>query len=201
MENEKGKVSKGLVVGLIVTTLLVVTLVGTTSYFYYNAPKKVQDKMLEGGNINLSYTDDSNSLNITTVPVIDDINGMKINKADSYFDFTVSVDLDEATNIDYEISVIPNKENTVPVKNIKVYLEKLKSGTFSSVGNPVELSLSNKKTDLGSKSGSMVIYNTSTKKSISENYRLRAWVDSTSLYVPTMTDKIVLDVEVHGKAS
>ena len=54
MENEKGKVSKGLVIGLIVTTLMVVALVGTTSYFYYNAPKKVQDKMLEGGNINLS---------------------------------------------------------------------------------------------------------------------------------------------------
>ena len=134
MENEKGKVSKGLVVGLIVTTLMVVALVGTTSYFYYNAPKKVQDKMLEGGNINLSYTDDSNSLNITTVPVIDDINGMKINKADSYFDFTVSVDLDEATNIDYEISVIPNKENTVPVKNIKVVFPRHKRGCQLCLG-------------------------------------------------------------------
>ena len=201
MDNEKGKVSKGLVVGLIITSLMVISLVGAVSYFYYNAPKKVQEKVLEGGNINLSYSDDSNSLNITTVQVIDDISGMKINKADSYFDFTVSVSLDEATGIDYEISVKPNKDNTVPTKNIKVYLEKLKSGTFTSTGNPAELKLSNKKTDLGSKAGSMVIYSNSTKKSVSENYRLRAWVDNTSLYVPTMTDKIVLDVDVHGKAS
>lgn len=201
MENEKGKISKGLVVGLIITTLMVICLVCVTSYFYYNAPKKVQEKMLEGGNINLSYTDDSNSLNITSVQVIDDISGMKINKADSYFDFTVTISLDEASNIDYEISVIPNKENTVPTKNIKVYLEKLKSGTFTSTGNPTELKLSNKNSDLGSGAGSMIIYSSNTKKSVSENYRLRAWVDNTSLYVPTMTDKIVLDVEVHGKAS
>ena len=201
MDNEKGKVSKGLVVGLIITTLMVISLVCAVSYFYYNAPKKVQEKVLEGGNINLSYSDDSNSLNITTVQVIDDISGMKINKADSYFDFTVSVSLDEATGIDYEISVKPNKDNTVPTKNIKVYLEKLKSGTFTSTGNPVQLKLSNKKSKLGTESGSMVIYSNSNKKSVSENYRLRAWVDNTSLYVPTMTDKIVLDVDVHGKAS
>ena len=201
MDNEKGKVSKGLVVGLIITSLMIISLVGAVSYFYYNAPKKVQEKVLEGGNINLSYSDDSNSLNISTVQVIDDISGMKINKADSYFDFTVSVSLDEATCIDYEISVKPNKDNTVPTKNIKVYLEKLKSGTFTSTGNPAQLKLSNKKSKLGTESGSMVIYSNSTKKSVSENYRLRAWVDNTSLYVPTMTDKIVLDVEVHGKAS
>ena len=166
MENEKGKVSKGLVIGLIITTLIVVGVVSCVSYLYYNAPKKVEEKNLDGGSINLSYSDDSN-----------------------------------ASTIDYEVSVIPDKENTVPVKNIKVYLEKLKSGTFSSTGNPSELKLSKKATDLGSKSGSMVIYSNSTKKSVSENYRLRAWVDNTSLYVPTMTDKIVLNVEVHGKAS
>lgn len=201
MENEKGKVSKGLVIGLIITTLIVVGVVSCVSYLYYNAPKKVEEKNLDGGSINLSYSDDSNALNISTVQVIDDISGMKINKADSYFDFTINVALDEASTIDYEVSVIPDKENTVPVKNIKVYLEKLKSGTFSSTGNPSELKLSKKATDLGSKSGSMVIYSNSTKKSVSENYRLRAWVDNTSLYVPTMTDKIVLNVEVHGKAS
>ena len=107
----------------------------------------------------------------------------------------------ECPDEDNDVCLKPNKDNTVPTKNIKVYLEKLKSGTFTSTGNPVQLKLSNKKSKLGTESGSMVIYSNSTKKSVSENYRLRAWVDNTSLYVPTMTDKIVLDVDVHGKAS
>lgn len=201
MENEKGKISKGLVIGLVIATFLVIGLVGCISYFYYNSPKKVEEKLLEGGAINLSYSDDTSALMITNVQVIDDISGMKINKADSYFDFTVNVSLDEATSIDYEISVIPDKDNTVPIKNLKVYLEKLKSGTFSSTGIPSELKLSKKETKLGSKSGSMVLYSNSTKKSVSENYRLRAWIDNTSLYVPTADDKIILNVEVHGKAS
>ena len=201
MDNEKGKVSRGLIIGLIVATLLLIGILIVVTYFYFNIPKKVEEKIIEGGSINLSYSDESSSLNIVSVTKIDDIDGIKINKADSYFDFTVRIALDEASKIDYEISVTPNKETTVPTKNIKVYLEKLKSGSFTSVGNPEILKLLKKKNDVGSKLGSMVIYSDSTRKSLSDNYRLRAWVDNDSQYVISPSDKIVLDVEVHGKAS
>ena len=201
MENEKGKISTGLVIGLVVASLIVVGIVSVTSFVYLNAPKEVQERRLDGGNIRLTYSDDDSSLQITSVTMIDDIAGMKINKADSYFDFSVAVDLDEASNIEYEISVIPDSDTTIPTKYIKVYLEKMKSGSFVSTGNPDVLTLSSKITELGSKKGSMVLLKESTKKSGTENYRLRAWVDSTSQYLVTATDKIILNVEVNGKAS
>ena len=201
MENEKGKISIGLLIGIAVASLLVISAIILTVSLYYSAPKEVKEEVLEGGSINLTYSDDESSLNITSVTVADDINGMKINKADSYFDFSVVINLNEASQIDYELSVTPSKETTIPAKNIKVYLEKYNSGSYVSLVNPTTLKLNSKKSDLGSKIGSMPIYSNSTKKSLSENYRLRAWVDSTSNYTVNPTDKIVLDVEVHGKAS
>ena len=201
MENEKNKISRGVIIGSIFSTIVVIGIVSLILVSYFNAPKKVKYEELEGGSINLTYTDDENSLVLSNLVSYKDEDGIKINKADMYFDFSVSFALDEASKIEYELSVIPNKENTVPVKNIKVYLEKQKSGEFTSTDEPKLLSLSNKNSTLGSQSGSMVIYNSSTQKSKSENYRLRAWVDSSSLYTIQPTDVISLMVEVHGKAS
>lgn len=201
MKNKEGKVSGKLIVLLVVTTLLVIGAVSFTCYYYFNIPKEVKENKLEGGSVNLTYSDDTSSLRLDSVVKLDDLDGMIINKADSYFDFTVDVALDEASKIEYEISVIPNKETTVPSKYIKVYLEKLQTGSFVSVSEPMLLKPIKEKNDFGSKPGSMILYNNSLRRSLSDNYRLRAWVDNTSQYVVSPTDKIVLDVEVNGKAS
>ena len=162
MENEKGKVSTGLLIGLAIASFLVISAVILTVSLYYSMPKEVKEDILEGGSINLTYSDDESSLNIANVTIADDIDGMKINKADNYFDFSVVINLEEASQIDYEISVIPSKENTIPVKNIKVYLEKYNSGAYTSLVDPISLKLNTKTSDLGSKIGSMPLYSSHT---------------------------------------
>ncbi len=201
MKEENNKISKGFWIGIIVLSLIFISLVTVVLYLYFSAPQKVESRELSGADINFTYTDEENVLTLTNLIALNDQYGIAQNSIDKYFDFSVSIDLEEASRVDYEISVVPDDKNTVPIDYIKVYLEKLNSGSFSSVFDPDFIKLSTKNSSLGTKKGSMVLYSNSLRKSVSDNYRLRAWVDYGSQYVIQPTDIISLKVEVNGKAS
>lgn len=202
MENNKNKKVNKLQISMVILSAVVIAIILAVTISYLNAPKKVINEELNGGTVNLTYTDDNNSLLLKgeNVKKYSDTEGMKQNRADMYFDFTVAVELDEADKVDYEISVVPSDKTTVPVENIKVYLERVNSGTFSSVSDPIKMKLETNKTELGSRKGSMVLDKVTKKKTGSDNYRLRAWVDSFSNYSVKDTDIIELNIEVNGKA-
>ena len=200
-KEEKNKLPLGFKVGVIICSIIFVSIVSFAVYFYFTAPKEIKKEELDGGSINLTYSDDEQILTLSNLYGLTDEQGISLNSADLYFDFTIDVELDEASKIDYEISVIPQSNSTVPVNAIKVYLEKLTSGTYAATNMPVLLNVSKKKSDLGSRIGSMVIYGDTTQKSKKENYRLRAWVDGSAGYEIKPTDIISLKVEVCGKAS
>lgn len=200
-KEEKNKLPLGFKVGVIICSIIFVSIVSFAVYFYFTAPKEIKKEELDGGSINLTYSDDEQILTLSNLYGLTDEQGISLNSADLYFDFTIDVELDEASKIDYEISVIPQSNSTVPVNAIKVYLEKLTSGTYAATNMPVLLNVSKKKSDLGSRIGSMVIYGDTTQKSKKENYRLRAWVDGSTGYEIKPTDIISLKVEVYGKAS
>ncbi len=200
-KEEKNKLPLGFKVGVIICSIIFVSIVSFAVYFYFTAPKEIKKEELDGGSINLTYSDDEQILTLSNLYGLTDEQGISLNSADLYFDFTIDVELDEASKIDYEISVIPQSNSTVPVNAIKVYLEKLTSGTYAATNMPVLLNVSKKKSDLGSRIGSMVIYGDTTQKSKKENYRLRAWVDGSAGYEIKPTDIISLKVEVYGKAS
>ena len=113
---EKNKISKGVLIGIGVASLLVVIIVGITLYLYFSAPKKVQNDFLDGADLKLTYTDEDKGLTITNLTLYDDAHGVLIDNANYYFDFSISAQLNEASKVDYEISVIPNKTTTVPAK-------------------------------------------------------------------------------------
>ncbi|MBQ8132033.1 MAG: hypothetical protein IJ193_06050 [Bacilli bacterium] len=198
---DKNKVSKGVLFGIIGVSCLVIIIVVLAAVLYFNAPKKVKKEKLEGGNIYYTYSDDICGLEITKFQPFTDADGKKINQADMYFDFSVASEMDEANEINYEISITSDKKTTVPLKNVKVYLEKQSSGTYVPVGEPKTVSLSKETSKLGSPANSMVIHTETKKKSITDNYRLRAWVSKES--GATLTDKDILSlrVSVSGKAS
>ena len=198
---DKNKMSKGVLFGILGVSCLVIIIVVLAAWLYFNAPKKVKKEKLEGGNIYLTYSDDICGLDISGFTALTDDEGKKINRADMYFDFSVASELDEANEILYEIVVTPEKKTTVPLKNIKVYLEKQSSGTYVPVGEPMVLSVSKEKTTLGSPANSMVLHKESKKKSITDNYRLRVWASKEGGATITDKDIISLKVSVNGKAS
>ena len=73
-------------------------------------------------------------------------------------------------------------------------------GSYVKVSDPALFKPIVKKTELGTKSGSMVIYKGKDKKSTYHNYRLRAWINPDPSIYASVTYKIVLNVDVYGKA-
>ncbi len=201
MKNKKSKCSKGVLISSIMVILLVVVGVFVTMYVYTTAPKTIVTEKVDGGSIYLTYNDDFCGLTVSNLGLLSDANGMSNNIADFYFDFTIATELEEAQKISYEISIVPDKNSTVDDKYVKAYLEKQSSGTFTSVLNPTFVTLSTKKSELGTPKGSMVLYSEEKTKSSTDNYRLRLWVSDENLVSLTEQDVISYKIVLNGKAS
>lgn len=203
MKKEENKKSNKFLIFSLVMSSAVIAIILAVTINYMNEPLQVITKELNGGSVVLSYTDDTNSLSLSgdNIKLYNDYYGTHENSADMYFDFSVSSELDEADLINYEISIVPDERTTIPKDKVRIYLEKMVDGTFTPVSDPQWLKLETKETEMGSRKGSMVIANETIKKSLSSNYRLRAWVDYDSHYELNTNDILSFNVEVHGKAS
>lgn len=190
---------KGLYVSLIISFFVLVLLIVLVVVFFKQPPKE-EKKKLDGGSVILTYVDDSSILILDDVVPKSDEEGISNIAADQYFDFTVTTDIVEANELDFEIGVECNKETTVNCELIKVYLEEMIDGGYVKVSDPLLFKPIDKKTDLGTKKGSMVLYKGKDKKSAYHNFRLRAWVNPDASIDSAITYRIILDVNVYGKA-
>ena len=169
---------------------------------YFTSDKKVIYQRLEGGTVTLSYMDELNGITIDNASTTSDAIGMKLDGADQYFDFSVITKINEASKIDYEISVVKdiNKSTTID-DYVRVYLEKLVDGSYSSVFGPNTYEPITKDSSLGSKMGSMILYKERRTKSGTDNYRLRVWLSDSASIKKGSRQNITLLVYVNGKAS
>ena len=106
--------------------------------------------------------------------------------------------MDNASAVEYEISLVKNQVNSnISNDDIKIYLEKEKSGTYTKVFGPDKFTPLKKNTKLGSKKGSMSLLSVRKTNSTADNYRLRVWLSDKSTL-----DKgdYEVDVEVNGIA-
>lgn len=182
MENKDKKVSKkfwGVFVGVCVVLLVFVVVIFV---LFANREAEVVDEEELGGNVTLNYTTDAPEYRIlNAVPTIDTIPMKSLNDGE-YFDFSVDVDLDNATSIEYEIAAVRNdKISTISNEDIKIYLEQEKSGTYTKVFGPDPFVPLKKVSELGTEAGSMVLSHVKRTKSVTDNYRLRMWVSDKSL--------------------
>lgn len=199
MKEKKGNSKKFLFI--IIGICLVLTIIlGLSIYFFINKKPKVVEEKLTGGEIVLTYADDSNMFSINNVSPMTNEVGIKLDKADQYFDFTVNANFDSAQEIDYEIYIEKvETQSTIKDEDIRIYLEKQKSGTYEKVLDPKKFVASKKKSGLGAPKESMVIYNDSTTSDISENYRLRMWLSDKALTNGT-NNSYTIKINVVGKA-
>ena len=200
MEEKKG-ISKNVLIGIIGVSILIAIVVIVSFIIFYNSPKKVKNEKADAGYVSMTYTDDEAAFSITNASPVTDSVGMSLSGADQYFDFTINTSILDDAIVEYEISLVKDSKNSNALdSNIKVYLEKQKSGTYVKEFGPKEFEGIKKKSDIGSPKGSMVIAKVSKQKDSTDNYRLRMWVSDKAVIADGALQNYTVKVLVKGKA-
>ena len=183
-------------------SLILFVVLMTVVISFFKTPKEVKLEKLDGGSITLTYTDTFNGIQLLQAEPVSDTTGMKFDSADKFFDFSVNTSMEQANKINYEISIKKDsKESTTLDENIRIYLEKENNSKYVSVFGPETYTPLTKKTNIGTKSGYMVIYSGEVMKNGTENYRLRVWLSDKAKYDKTAAQNITMNVSISAKAS
>lgn len=181
---------------LICGILLVLSIIGFL--LFVNHKPKIIDEEVNGGTVVLKYASDYSGIKMLKSIPTSDMVGVQSVEDGTFFDFSVDTSIDEATSIDYEISITKDKKTcNLPDEDIRIYLEKEESGTYAKVFGPDMFVGLKKETKIGSKKASMVIQSASKTKNSIDNYRLRIWLSDKSLVADNYCN---IEVFVYGKA-
>ena len=165
---------------IILMLLVVILLIGliVAGYVVFSMREKdIQEEEENGADIILNYSSNDSGLTIKSTSRVKDEDGMLNLKDGEYFDFSVEVLLDSATNVEYEISIEKDEVNsTIPDEDIKIYLEKEKEGTYTKVFGPDKFTPLKKNSKFGTKKGNMSLVTVKKTNSNTDNYRLRMWL-------------------------
>ena len=184
MEKNKEKIPSFLILELTLSIIFVIILAIGIAVFA-NRKEEIILKEENGANIVLNYSSNVNGLSIKGAAPTTDSVGLKKSEDGEYFDFSIEVTLDDAPSVEYEIVAIKDKANSnISDDDIKIYLEKEKSGTYTKIFGPSKYVPLKKETKFGTKAGSMVLATTKKTNSSTDNYRLRMWLSDKS----TMND-------------
>lgn len=198
-KSKKGKELSGrfwITVISICCVMMVLVIVGFV--LFNNRTPEVVETEEDGGYVTLNYTSEVNALTILgAVPTADAV-GMKNMTEGQYFDFSVDVDLADAPKVEYEVSIIRDKTvSTISDNDIRIYLEKEESGTYTKLFGPEKYTPSKNYSSTGSEIGSMVLTNVKKIKSGTDNYRLRIWLSEEAL---TTGGSYSVDIDIHAVA-
>lgn len=199
MEKGSNMLSKTFWILTLILCILCIAGISIGFYFYKQETNKVVVKDKLGGDVYLKYVGNTNGLTLLNASPMTDQLGALQDGDNKYFDFSVEVDLDEADFVEYEIAIVKDKSfSNIPDNEVKFYLEEENSGSFSKVFGPSEFKPLEKKTELGTDKGDMVLYTVKKADSGTINYRLRMWMAETS----TMpVGNYSVEVSINGKAN
>ena len=137
-----------------------------------------------GGNVVLNYSSDFAGIVIKNAVPTTDAVGMKKSENGDYFDFSVESTLDNARSVEYELSLVKDKKlSNIPDEDIRIYLEKENSGTYTAVFEPTGFTPLKKDSKYGSKAGDMVLTKEKKTRKSTDLYRLRIWLRDQSTVV------------------
>ena len=191
--------TKNVVIFLVLLSIVLIAVIVVAFTMFFKEQEKNVKEIVKTGTVSMNYKSEVNGLQLTSItPVANDV-AIENRAEGSYFDFSVSSDIDSDTAVDYEISLVKDESSTISDSDIMVYLEKQTSGTYSKVDNPKQFTPVKKKTNLGSPAKSMVLGKFSLSANQVDNYRLRIWVKEGAVITdPNATYKV--RVNVYGKA-
>lgn len=181
MSKKEDKVSKRfMIINIILCSVLfLLAIIGIV--VFANRKPEVIEKETDGGIVTLDYTTATNSFGIMGAKKTSDTVGEKLSAEGTCFDFSVDINLETSFKLEYEISVVKDEKfSTIPDEDIRIYLEKEDSGTYTRVFGPAEFQPLKEKTNIGSEVGSMVISKVKKINTGSDHYRLRMWLSDSS---------------------
>lgn len=189
---------RAFIILMISVSSLLIGLIAIGFVVFSLKDKDVIEEEENGADIILNYSSNVSGLQLRGLTPKKDSDGIIELKEDEYFDFSVETLLDNASNVEYEISVVKDVINSnIPDTDIKIYLEKEKDGTYTNVFGPLKFTPLKKESLLGSKKGSMPLVSVKKTNSNTDNYRLRMWLSDKS---ELTTGSYSIDVEVNGIA-
>lgn len=191
--------TKNVVIFLVLLSIVLIAVIVVAFTMFFKEQEKNVKEIVKTGTVSMNYKSEVNGLQLTSItPVANDV-AIENRAEGSYFDFSVSSDIDSDTSVDYEISLVKDESSTISDSDIMVYLEKQTSGTYSKVDNPKQFTPVKKKTNLGSPAKSMVLGKFSLSANQVDNYRLRIWVKDGAVITDSSANYKVR-VNVYGKA-
>ena len=198
MSNKKG-ISFKVWMLLIAVFLSVGAVIGVSAYLFYGDEKNIEYDEVSGGEISMTYTDDQNVFSIINGVKMSDAEGIAQDASDKYFDFAINTDISNANNLEYSIILVKDETlSTALDENVKIYLEKEVSGSYSEVYGPVVFSSNMKDSEY---ENAMTIYKGSNKNNKTENFRLRMWISSDANITPEQIQNYSVKIMVDGKAN
>lgn len=181
MSKKEEKVSKKFMITNIIlcSILFLLAVIGIVAFV--NRKPEVIEKNTDGGEVTLNYTSPSNSFAIRDSLKTSDSVGEKLSLDGTCFDFTVDINLETSFKLEYELSLVKDEKfSNIPDEDIRIYLEKEESGTYTRVFGPSEFKINKTKTKIGSPANSMVIAKVNKINASEDHYRLRMWLSDSS---------------------
>ena len=197
--------SKTVLLSVLAILILVLVVIGVSfaAFNYSKIGEKVNS--ITTGTITMSYSEDTNGINLTDALPMSDEQGMALAGDNNTFDFTIDATINGSgtTTINYAITGTKESDSTIADSAIKVYLTDITSGSESQVLDPTKISSLTTTTsgeNSGAPSGQYELATGNTTQSFTQKYRLRMWVaDDFSDLDASGTYK--LRVNVYGAAA
>ena len=181
-KKDKFELSKRFWIIVIAVCAVMIVFVTIGIIVFSNREPEVIEQEETGGTVTLNYSSDINALTIKNAKPTTDAVGMKNMTEGEHFDFSVTTDLQDAPKLEYEISIKKDSDiSNISDNDIKIYLEKEDSGTYTKVFGPDKFVPSKNYSSVGTPVGSMVLLNVKKLKSETDNYRLRIWMSDKAL--------------------
>lgn len=190
--------SKKIIIAVIFISILVISVIGISFAVFIGSQHGSKDNTLSTGTISMTYTEDTNGISIVNALPITDTAGKVLSGNNEYFDFTVTTNIVGNSSVIYEIAAIKDNSSTLKNDEIKLYLERQISGTYSEELAPGIYSPIENATEIGSPIGSMVLAQITRNSTTTDNYRLRMWINQ-STQVDTVSKFYTVKVNVYGK--
>ena len=189
---------RAFIILMVSVTLLLIGLIVTGFIIFSSREKDIIEEEENGADIILNYSSNVSGIQLRNATKVKDEEGIVGLKDGEYFDFSIEVLLDNASNVEYEISIVKDIiRSNISDNDIRIYLEKEKEGTYTKVFGPDKYTPLKKKSEFGSKKGSMPILAVKKTNSRVDNYRLRIWLSDKA---SVDTGNYSIDVEVNGVA-
>ena len=196
MNSEDSK--RAFIILMVSVILLLVILIAVGFIFFSLREKNIVVEEENGADIILNYSSNSSGLTIRNATPTDNDTAILALNDGEYFDFSIEVLLDNASDVEYEISVVKDElVSTIPDSDVRIYLEKEKDGTYTKVFGPEKFIPLKKKSKFGTKKGSMSLIDVKKTNSNVDNYRLRMWLSDKS---EVKNGVYSVEVEVNGIA-